>query len=282
MNRYLAIIAGCVCLLGSSISIGQIRVLPPEIRGALIDGAGITMSSSSNGMTIQSTTRDGVQTIKAQENGIKTEIVIDVDKAIKIKHTKAYGPDDFEKLEKDHPDLIMYLESVPKTVGNNKVELTLNVTSDYEASSADDLKERHPEIYKLYEKYSGGNAFGMNRMTLEFPDIAIPALEVRPPAGEMKVDLDELRQKLETQEKELKEKAAKRLNIDPDGIIQIEKVEEKASDSSKSSSSSSSSDSSKSSNSSSSSSSSSSKSSDSKKESKSDSSGQRKINRNDT
>lgn len=249
IRNTIALIA-CGCLL--AVSTASAQVPRPGIRGAIIDGAGMTFSSSGGGLSIQSTTRDGVRTIKANDNGKKTEIVIDAEGFITVKHTRQYGPDDMEQLEKTHPDLIMHLQAIPKESGNHKVEVSLNITTDYDAENEADLKERHPEIFELYEKYTKSGSIG-GTLSIEMPRLILPPRMIEPPDA----DFEEMREEMKKKIEDLRQKAVDRMKADPD-VIKIERIEEKDSDTEKSSDD------------------------ETKKESKSDDGKKRKINENDT
>ena len=231
MIRSIFMTVACSSMLAATLVSAQER---PLLRGALIDGAGITISSSGGGLSIQSSTRDGVRTIKANDNGKKTEIVIEADGLITVKHTKQYGPDDMDELEKTHPDLIMYLQAIPKEAGNHKVEVSLNITTDYEADSEEDLKERHPEIFKLYEKYSKSGGLG-GRFSVEMPRLVIPPAMIEPPDVDFEEMREKMKEKIREMEGQLKNDAIEKMKNDPD-VIKIEKIEEKASDAQKSNS----------------------------------------------
>ncbi len=152
-------------------------------------GRGVIQLSSSSfggGSSIQKTVRDGVTTIKVTEkDGNKVTIVDDPDNGITVKMTKRYGPENADKLEKSMPGLYMHLKSIPKTANKAKIEVHVDVTKDYEADDKEDLKNKHPEVFKVYEKYTkggGGGAFRLGRGRIMRP------IEIRPLDIEMKID----------------------------------------------------------------------------------------------
>lgn len=129
-----------------------------EVRpniGVLIDDRGM-LESRTSGRSVSMTTSNGVTTIKVIEPDKKVEINDDSNGQITCRVTKMYGPDDAAEIEKSHPELFMHLMSIPETIGNSKVEITVGVTTEYVADNADDLKEKHPDVFKIYDQYRNG------------------------------------------------------------------------------------------------------------------------------
>ena len=189
-------------------------------------GGGVVRLSSSSfggGTSIQKTVRDGVTTIKVTEkDGKKVVIVDDPNNGITVKMTKRYSPKNADELEKSMPGLYMHLKSIPKTSDNAKVEVHVDVTRDYEADDKDDLKNKHPEVFKVYEKYTKGGAgrvirLGGGRM--------IRPMEIRPIELEMK--MEDVRREIEKKMKELKMRIPE---VEGGGGIRERKKEEKKED----------------------------------------------------
>jgi len=107
-------------------------MLPPAAQ--LMPGAAIQIAvAGGNAQKIQINTVNGVKTIDAEEADQKVKIVDDPNQGIKIEVTS-------KKNGKD-------------------------VTENYEAKNAEALKKKHPEAYKIYNKYShmgaGGGIFAV-------------------------------------------------------------------------------------------------------------------------
>lgn len=85
------------------------------------------------GRKVSIRTVNGVKQIDAEENGQKVQITDDPQKGIKIKVTE----DNEEGKEE---------------------------TKEYEAKNADELKKKHPDAHKLYEKYSKGPGINVIQM----------------------------------------------------------------------------------------------------------------------
>jgi len=171
----------------------QIRIEMPEIpefRGeildmrALMDGA--VFSSGSN-MSLSTSIENGVKKIRATENGVKTYIEED-ESGIVVKITRRYGPEQMDILMEEHPGLYMAMKDFPTEVEDaEEIEVSLGVTKKYEAANAEELKEKHPEVFKSYQKYNSGNSGsirtwrgGIGRGGIGIPEIRItPELELR-------------------------------------------------------------------------------------------------------
>ena len=169
-------------------------------------GGVIRLSSSSfgGGTSYQKTVRDGVTTIKATEkDGKKVTIVDDPDNGITVKITKRYSPENADELEKSMPGLYMHLKSIPKTSDNAKVEVHVDVTRDFEADDKEDLKNKHPEIFKVYDKYSKGGAGRMGLGGVRGMRMIRP-MEIRPLEMEMKIE--DMRKEVEKKMEELRKR----------------------------------------------------------------------------
>ncbi len=154
------------CALSSA---QQIEISPQVLVGqgegiGVIDDMQVSGSSSSS---FSVTDQNGVKTTRVNDNGKKMEIVEDPASGIICKVTKTYGPNDLAKLEEEQPELFMHLSAIPKTIGEAQVEINIGVTSTYTAADKDELKTKHPEVYKLYAKYTKQGAVG--RIHLGFP-----------------------------------------------------------------------------------------------------------------
>ena len=111
-------------------------------------------------MSISVSQANGVKTTKINDNGQKFEIVESEADGITVKLTKSYGPDDIEQLKEDYPDLFMHISAFPTETEGGTVELQINVVNKHTAQNADELKEKHPEAFEVYEKYGKQNAVG--------------------------------------------------------------------------------------------------------------------------
>ena len=154
----------------SPTSAQEIRIRPRVVIGQEIDGIGVIddlQVSGSSSSSFSVTDQNGVKTTRVNDNGKKMEIVEDPASGITCKVTKNYGPNDLAKLEDEQPELFMHLSAIPKTVGESQVEINVGVTTTYTATDKDELETKHPEVYKLYAKYTKESAVG--RIHLGFP-----------------------------------------------------------------------------------------------------------------
>ncbi len=138
------------------------RLIPPVQTGGVNSGIGVimdtTMFSTGNSVAVQVTMEDGIKKIRAEENGLKTYIEESAGGGILMRLTRQYGPDDMDLLMEKHPDLYMSAKDFPATTeGAEAVEVTIGITQKIEAASVDALKVQHPEAYKAFLKYAGGN-----------------------------------------------------------------------------------------------------------------------------
>jgi hypothetical protein len=136
----------------------EIDLLPRELiqlgegQLGLIDDLRVSGIGSSSSFSF--TNENGVKTTKVADGTNRMTIIEDPASGITCKVTKTYGPDDLAKLEEEQPELFMHLSAIPKTVGESQIEINVGVTSTYTAADPDELKSKHPEVYKLYNKYT--------------------------------------------------------------------------------------------------------------------------------
>ncbi len=184
-------------------------------RIAIVDDLGdasVIMSSVSggSGMRISVSQRDGVKTVDVVDNGKKFKIT-ESDNEVVVVLTKSYGPKDKDKLAKDYPGLFMHYESFPTEVGDGAVELNVNIKKTYKATNVEELKTKHPDAYKVYDKYAN-NRGGIIRGGIR-GGIRLPAPKIRLDGGriELKIDedfdSDQKEEKKESKKKESKKEA---------------------------------------------------------------------------
>jgi hypothetical protein len=113
---------------------------PPRQRGVRAQ-IQVQIQLGGGGRKVSIRTVNGVKQIDAEENGRKVHIEDDPRNGIKVKITEKNA--------------------------DGKEE-----TKEYEAKNADDLKKKHPDAHKVYEKYSKGG--GINVIQLGIPQIRFP------------------------------------------------------------------------------------------------------------
>ena len=132
--------------------------MPRVLIGQEIDGIGVIddlQVSGSSSSSFSVTDQNGVKTTRVvDDRGKRIEIVEDPASGITCKVTKNYGPKDLAKLEDEQPELFMHLSAIPKTVDNSQVEISVGVTTTYSAADKDELESKHPDVFKLYAKYT--------------------------------------------------------------------------------------------------------------------------------
>ncbi len=133
----------------------------------LIDDLQVSGFGSTSSFSI--TNENGVKTTKVADGINRMTIVEDPASGITCKVTKTYGPDDLAKLEDEQPELFMHLSAIPKTVGESQIEINVGVTSTYTAADKDELKAKHPDVYKLYDKYTNEQGAGAIHMRMARP-----------------------------------------------------------------------------------------------------------------
>lgn len=141
------------------------------------------------GRRISVKTVNGVKEINATENGVKVKIIDDPKNGIKIEvKTKKNGKEDVKK---------------------------------YEAKNADELKKKHPDAHKLYEKYSKKNP-----IQLRFP--GRPNIQLVPRQGRFNArplpNRVKISETLDGMKKQLSESAKKLESIETDSATK-EKIE---------------------------------------------------------
>jgi hypothetical protein len=115
------------------------------------------------------TNENGIKTTKVVDGHNRMTIVEDPTSGITCKVTKTYSSDDLAKLEEEQPELFMHLSSIPKSVGESEIEISVGVTSTYAAADVEELKSKHPEVYKLYNKYTKDQGLGRIHMRMGRP-----------------------------------------------------------------------------------------------------------------
>ncbi len=133
---------------------------PPRQRGI-----GAIQVQVGGGRKVSVKTVNGVKEIDAEENGQKVHITDDPQNGIKVKVTEKNA--------------------------DGKEE-----TKSYEAKNADDLKKKHPEAHKLYEKYSKGGGINVIQFgipgQIRFPFRRIPNRQIEDLDGKVKDAIERL------------------------------------------------------------------------------------------
>lgn len=142
------------------------------------------------GRNMRMKTVNGVKEIDVEENGEKIKIVDDPNNGIKVEVTK-------------------------------KGENGEDETKKYEAKNADELKQKHPEAHKLYEKYNKANPIGIQIQGAPvIPQQIMPAqqgqIQIAP--QRMRFDPKKASSELRNAQKEIRQliEAAKRAGDDPE------------------------------------------------------------------
>ncbi len=118
----------------------------------------------SNATSISVSEVNGVRITDVTDNGQKFRFAEDPASGITCTVTKRYSSNDMAAVEKEQPELNMFLAAIPKTLGDSTIEVHVDVTTKYHAADAKELKEQHPDVYKLYMKYTkmSGNGIPLN------------------------------------------------------------------------------------------------------------------------
>lgn len=163
-----ATVAFCGIFLGTIARAQDDDLMPRELRKlaegqlGVIDDLQVSGFGTSSSISI--TNENGVKTTKVADGTNRMTIIEDPASGITCKVTKYYGPDDLDKLEEEQPELFMHLSSIPKTINDSQIELNVGVTSSYTAADKAELKSKHPDIYKLYNKYTKAQNIGIMRL----------------------------------------------------------------------------------------------------------------------
>lgn len=172
--------------LWSVVSVAQVvgqerRVEPRDLLEdarhelGLIDDLMIQGEASSTSYSVS--TVNGVKTTRVVDPAIRMTIIEDPASGITCKVTKAYGLDDMAKIEEEQPELFMHLSAIPKTIGEAEVEVHVHVTNTYTAADDSELKAKHPEIHKLFKKYTSDDAMPRMHFRIGRPlDLAFPRM----------------------------------------------------------------------------------------------------------
>lgn len=169
------ILSVCLALMGCCLVSARAQdadVLPErllQLEGQLgvIDDLHVSETGSSSSFSI--TNENGVKTTRVVDGTTRMAIVEDPASGITCAVTRTYGPNDLAKLEEEQPELFMHLSSIPKNVGESQIEISVGVTSTYSAADPDELKSKHPDVYKLFRKYTQEQGFGRMQIRLGHP-----------------------------------------------------------------------------------------------------------------
>ena len=118
----------------------------------LIGDSGAPATGGGNGVKVKNS--GGNKIINVKEDRRDIEIVIRADGHIFVNITKHFGPDELDSLIRRQPDLEEYVKSFPKTSGDKDVQLSIGLTSRYDAANGEELKEENIAAYNLYKKFS--------------------------------------------------------------------------------------------------------------------------------
>ena len=125
------------------------------------------------------TIENGIKKINASEDGLKAYIEEDPDGRLLIKVTRRYSTADLDTLMDEEPELYMHLQSIPDQTDDATVEVSVDVTREYEADSEEALEEDQPEVFEVYERFTSGSHADLQRLH-EIPRIMIPELRAVP------------------------------------------------------------------------------------------------------
>ncbi len=196
----------------------QIRIEMPEIQdlrgagfdmGVLMDGS---MFSSGSNMSMSTTIENGVKKIRVTENGVKTYIEED-ENGIVLKITRRYGPEQMDILMEEHPGLYMAMKDFPTEVEDaEEIEVSVGVTKKYEAANAEELEEKHPEVFKSYQKYTSGNSGGFRSIRGIGRRGLVPEIRIAPElirGGDIVIPDIQIQEEEEPQESKKSDKKSK-------------------------------------------------------------------------
>lgn len=116
------------------------------------------------GVSISSTTINGVTTINAQEDGQTVRITRDPNVGIKVEVVKTYDKSNADELKETNPAVFNYIEKAPVGMGATQINVKVEISDVVEAKDEEELKKDFPEAHALYEKYSQGG----NRIRIDF------------------------------------------------------------------------------------------------------------------
>jgi hypothetical protein len=159
--------------------------MPPSDLGAIMDLQMTGASSRSISMTVE----NGVKKINATEDALKAYIEEQPSGAILIKVTREYTSDDLDELMNEQPELYMHLKSIPEKTQDAEVAVSVWLTKTYEADNAEALEKEHPDVFKVYERFTSGTDadFGQFR----FEGFRTPrALELNIDPGSIRIHPD--------------------------------------------------------------------------------------------
>lgn len=100
------------------------------------------------------TVSNGVRTIEVDESARKIKIVEDPQRGIYVEVTRKYGPNELASLKSRMPNLGEYIDLFPKQLDNSDIELTIDVTSKFNAANAQDLEQQDAGAYNIYRRFA--------------------------------------------------------------------------------------------------------------------------------
>ena len=100
------------------------------------------------------TVSNGVRTIEVDESARKIKIVEDPQRGIYVEVTRKYGPNEMASLKSRMPNLGEYIDLFPKQLDNSDIELTIDVTSKFNAANAQDLEQQDAGAYNIYRRFA--------------------------------------------------------------------------------------------------------------------------------
>ena len=124
-------------------------------------GIGNTKGSS---RSISVSNQNGIKVTKVSENGNSYVIKKGDDDSLEVHFSTVYGPNEMEQLKEKHPELHMHVTSFPKATGESKVVISIEVQEVAKASSEDELREKNPQAFEIYKKYSMVGSFKDERI----------------------------------------------------------------------------------------------------------------------
>lgn len=172
----LTILSSLVAFLVCSPSLAQEIIEIERPRGSVLQIQGIPGGGGFTSYQVSEV--DGIKTTNVVEDGKRFKIVESPDE-ISVTYVKTYGPNDFDKLKEDHPDLFMHVSAFPARSGDAKISLTISAETTRTAKSADELEQRFPEAYAVFKRLKEANhvrgmAFPADIRRFDFRAIELP------------------------------------------------------------------------------------------------------------
>ena len=132
----------------------QDRQFSTQAVGGETPQAGISSGTASGARGgVQFRRVNGNQVINAREAKREIEIVVRPDGRISVNITRQYGPDELDRLLRREPTLEEYVKSFPRTAGDSDVELSIGLTSRFDAADEESLRDKDIAAFNLYRKY---------------------------------------------------------------------------------------------------------------------------------